>query len=247
MKVVVCGAGIAGLTVANQLARSGIDTVFVEQAPGPRPQGYMIDFFGPGYDAAEAMGVLPRIIELGYRIRELVYVDEHGRRRVRLTMNQLDSVVGGRLVSILRPDLELALRQHLPDTVELRGGTRLVGLDSAADAGTITVTFADGSHETADLLIGADGVHSTMRRLTFGPDNNFLRYLGFHTAAYIFEAPVLAAEMADRYSLTDTINARRRKCCTEIGVWVARMACTTDTLPPVLTPTRCITTRSHRW
>ena len=56
----------------------------LEQAPGPRPQGYMIDFFGPGYDAAEAIGVLPRLQELGYRFEEASWLDETGRRRARL-------------------------------------------------------------------------------------------------------------------------------------------------------------------
>ncbi|MBF6066134.1 FAD-dependent monooxygenase [Nocardia terpenica] len=203
MKVIVSGAGIAGLTVANQLARNGIETVVVEQAPGPRPQGYMIDFFGPGYDAAEAMGVLARITELGYRIGELVYLDERGHPRARLTMDTFESAVGGRLVSILRPDLELALREHLPGTVELRYGRRLVGIDTTG-SGAVTVAFADGGRETADLLIGADGAHSTVRRLVFGPDDRFLRYLGFHTAAYIFDEPELATELTGRYSLTDT-------------------------------------------
>lgn len=56
MKAVVCGAGIAGLALARQLSTRGWDVVVVEKAPGPRTQGYMIDFFGAGYDAAEAMG-----------------------------------------------------------------------------------------------------------------------------------------------------------------------------------------------
>lgn len=59
MKVVICGAGIAGLALAQRLTAHTIGVLILDNAPGPRPQGYMIDFFGPGYDAAEAMGVLP--------------------------------------------------------------------------------------------------------------------------------------------------------------------------------------------
>ncbi|MGH3923505.1 MAG: FAD-dependent oxidoreductase [Pseudonocardiaceae bacterium] len=56
MKIVICGAGIAGLALAHRLGTLGWDVVVLEKAPGPRTQGYMTDFFGPGYDAAEAMG-----------------------------------------------------------------------------------------------------------------------------------------------------------------------------------------------
>ncbi|MFI1912859.1 FAD-dependent monooxygenase [Nocardia sp. NPDC020380] len=213
MKVIVCGAGIAGLAVADLLTRNGYETIVVEQAAGPRPQGYMIDFFGAGYDAAEAMGLLPPITEFGYRIRDLTYVDKRGHRRARVTMKQLDTAVGGRLTSILRPDLERVLRKDLPSHVQLRYGNRLV--DVTTDGDTVTTTFADGSHETADLLVGADGTHSTVRRLVFGPDAEFLRYLGFHTAAYIFDDPKLADQTLARYVLTDSVDR-------ELGIYGLR-------------------------
>lgn len=64
MKAVICGAGIAGLALAHRMSTLGAKTVVLERAPGPRDQGYMIDFFGAGYDAAEAMGVLPAIARM---------------------------------------------------------------------------------------------------------------------------------------------------------------------------------------
>jgi 2-polyprenyl-6-methoxyphenol hydroxylase-like FAD-dependent oxidoreductase len=87
----------------------------LEKSPGPRPQGYMIDFFGPGYDAAEAMGVLPRLQELGYHFEEASWLDETGRRRARLRFAQFGKIMQGRMLSILRPDLEQALREQLSD------------------------------------------------------------------------------------------------------------------------------------
>jgi len=83
MKVVVCGAGITGLTLANRLSVSGNDVVLLERAPGPRPQGYMIDFFGPGYDAVEVMGLLPAVENVAYRVDEASLLDEHGPRQRR--------------------------------------------------------------------------------------------------------------------------------------------------------------------
>jgi 2-polyprenyl-6-methoxyphenol hydroxylase-like FAD-dependent oxidoreductase len=122
MKVVICGARSAGLALAQCLDTHGIDVVLVDRAPGPRSQGYMIDFFGPGYDAAEAMGVLPRIKELGYRVEELTYRDETGRRRAEMHFAQFAEIVNGRLVSILRPDLETAKLAGPPRTGSLPTG-----------------------------------------------------------------------------------------------------------------------------
>ncbi|MER6794256.1 FAD-dependent oxidoreductase, partial [Amycolatopsis mediterranei] len=120
MKVVVCGAGITGLALANKLAREDIEVVVLERAPAPREQGYMIDFFGPGFDAAEAMGLLPRIRELGYQVEEASLLDERGRRRAAIRYATFARTMRDRLCGIMRPDLERALREQLPSDVDLR-------------------------------------------------------------------------------------------------------------------------------
>lgn len=204
MRVVVCGAGIAGLALAQRLATHDIEVLVLDRAPGPRPQGYMLDFFGPGYDAAEAMGVLPRIRELGYRVERLTYRDETGRRRATMPFAKLAGVLHGRLVSITRPDLERALGEHVPERVEMCYETSLAHIDNRSDG--VTVRLTDGRTVAADLLVGADGIHSTVRERVFGPEARFLRHLGFHTAAYTFTDPELHAQVAGQFSLTDTIN-----------------------------------------
>jgi len=204
MKVIICGAGIAGLALAQRLGVLGADVVVLEKAPGPRPQGYMIDFFGPGYDAAEAMGVLPRINELGYHVEEMTYRDRTGRRRSGLRLAQFARMVDGRLISIMRPDLERALREQLSGQVDLRYGTSLTHIDNRSDG--VRVTLTNGDILDADLLVGADGIHSTVRGRIFGPDADFLRYLGFHTAAYAFHDPEAYAQVNRQFCLTDTVN-----------------------------------------
>ncbi|WP_210505532.1 FAD-dependent oxidoreductase [Naasia sp. SYSU D00057] len=204
MRVLISGAGIAGLALARQLALTGTDVTVIEKAPGPRESGYMIDFFGPGYDAAEAMGVLPRIRELGYRVEEVAYCDDAGRARARLSYERFGQAAGGRLVSIMRPDLECALREQLPARVDLRYGATITKVDAQPDV--VTATLSDGTELSADLLVGCDGIHSAVRALVFGQESDWLRPLGFATAAYTFRDAAAHAAIRGRFCLTDTLH-----------------------------------------
>lgn len=146
-----------------------------------------MDFFGLGYGAAQSMGLLPRLQELSYQVEEVRYVDESGRRRAGLNYARFERAVNGRLLSIMRPDLELALRERVVDKVDLRYGYGITHIENSAS--DVRVTLTDGTVVGADLLVAADGIHSTVRRMVFGDEKNFLRYLGYHTAAYIFHDP----------------------------------------------------------
>lgn len=204
MRVIICGAGIAGLALAQRLAAQGAEVTVLEKAPGPRAGGYMIDFFGPGYDAAEAMGVLPRILELGYHVEEVAYCDESGRRRAGLHYDRFAKAAGGRVISVMRPDLERALREHVPARVDLRYGSTITAVDNRADG--VRVTLDDGTDLAADLLVGCDGIHSAVRTLVFGPESEYLRYLGFHTVAFSFSDPAAHAEVGGRFCMTDSLH-----------------------------------------
>lgn len=202
MKVVICGAGIAGLSLAQRLSSIGWDVAVIEKSAGPRDQGYMMDFFGLGYDAAQSMGLLPRLQELSYRVEEVRYVDESGRRRAGLNYARFERAVNGRLLSIMRPDLELALRERVVAKVDLRYGCGITHIESSANG--VRVTLTDGTVVGTDLLVGADGIHSTVRRMVFGDEKKFLRYLRYHTAAYIFDDPQIYDYLHNRFCLTDT-------------------------------------------
>jgi len=202
MKVVVCGAGIAGLAAAGRFAARGDEVLVLERAAGPRPQGYMIDFFGPGHRAAALTGLLPAVRARGYRVSEVAYLDAAGRRRAGLPFARFATARGAELVSIMRPDLEAALAEHLPDGVEVRYGAAVASVDDGDDGAA--VVLADGSAVEADLVVGADGIRSAVRRHVVGADDGVVRGLGFHTAAFVVDDPGLHAELRERFCVTDT-------------------------------------------
>lgn len=190
MNAIICGGGIAGLTLAWWLDRYGWEVLIVERAPALRDQGYAIDFFGSGYDVAELMGLVPQLRETRYPIDEVAYVNRDGHQVSRLDYQAFAQQVDGRLVGLLtRGDLERVLFGALSDRVHVRFGLSIDAVTPTGDQ--VTVTLTDGDRQRADLLIGADGIHSRVRELVFGAERWFLRDLGYHTAAYVFTDDVL--------------------------------------------------------
>jgi deazaflavin-dependent oxidoreductase (nitroreductase family) len=183
--VSICGAGIAGLTLAWWLRDSGHDVLLVEHAPGPRDEGYMIDFVGPGVEVAERMALLPELRAARTGNSVLQYVDPGGHSRGRLEYDRLVDAAEGKLYTLMRGDLERVLRTALGDDVPIRYGTTV---DAAAEKPDgLDVALSDGTSIATDLLVGADGVHSRVRELAALADPSCLRYLGFHTASYVFD------------------------------------------------------------
>jgi 2-polyprenyl-6-methoxyphenol hydroxylase-like FAD-dependent oxidoreductase len=189
MKVLICGAGIAGLTLAWCLERLGHEPLVVERAPHLRDEGYMIDFFGSGCDAAERLGILPDLAAIHYPIQRLVFVNASGRERFSVAYLPLRRrLFADRHFNFLRGDLERALYRRFGHRHTIRFGTTVAWFEQKGDA--VSVALSDGSEMRVDLLIGADGVHSHVRTLAFGDEQQFARLLGYEMAAFILESPL---------------------------------------------------------
>jgi 2-polyprenyl-6-methoxyphenol hydroxylase-like FAD-dependent oxidoreductase len=193
MKAVICGAGIAGLALASRLATSGWDVTVLESAPSLHNEGYMVELFGSGFEAASRIGLLPAIRAVSYDFDAIRWVSSTGRTSARLRYSTLQNLFDGKLLSLLRGDLQRAVLELLPPGVELRFSQRVVQV--RAPVGAVEIQLASGDVERADVLIGADGIHSRIRDLVFGDGSSWFRFLGFHTAAFVIESPAIAAEL----------------------------------------------------
>lgn len=181
MRILIAGAGIAGPTLAYWLLRAGHAVTLVERAPELRRGGYLVDFWGAGFDVAERMGITEELRRRGHVFREARAVNRAGRR---IASFRPSSVMGSsdRYVSIARSELAAVIYQALS------GQATLVLDDTVADLADVgdrvRVSFAGGQVDDFDLVVGADGLHSQVRRLAFGPDESFERYLGIVVAAF---------------------------------------------------------------
>jgi 2-polyprenyl-6-methoxyphenol hydroxylase-like FAD-dependent oxidoreductase len=182
MRVLISGGGIAGLTLAYWLQKSGISSVVIEQANAIRRDGYAIDFFGTGYDVAERMSLIDQLRSRQIPFEALVYVNKDGKTIARLDMALIRKLTEGKYMGLMHETLEEVLYEVLEGSVEVRFGRWIERIDAGPDA--VEVTFNDGATETFDLLIGADGVHSKTRALVFGPEEQFSRSLGYTIACY---------------------------------------------------------------
>jgi 2-polyprenyl-6-methoxyphenol hydroxylase-like FAD-dependent oxidoreductase len=210
MKAVVVGAGIAGLVTARQLGLAGWDVEVLEKSAAPRPDGYMMDFFGPGVEAAERIGLYPRLAAVAYHVKAAEYVDAAGRPTASLDYDRFARLAGGKVLSLLRPDMERASLAAFDDVPSGRILTRYGSPVFDVSNGDAGVRVAVGGPHAvtlaADVLIGADGIHSTVRAEVFGPEEEYLRPLGMRAAAFIVTEPDLNPRFRNRFILTDSID-----------------------------------------
>ncbi len=178
LRVLISGAGIAGPALALGLAEYGAHVTVVEIAPRLRGSGFAVDFRGPTHTAVlRRLGVLDDLRARQTHGSAMVCVDEHDREIFTLPA----AFTGGEL-EVRRRDLSRLLHERGADRVEYLFGDTITSLHDTGTA--VQVGFRDSGTRHFDLVIGADGMHSTVRRLAFGDEHRFLQPLGHHIAGW---------------------------------------------------------------
>lgn len=176
LRVLVSGASISGLTTAYWLARFGFAVTVVERATHLRPGGQALDVRGPALTVAERMGVLATIREHATKLTGFSMVDAEGKEVHR---SEERTLTGGRFdsddIEIMRDDLCRVLFEAVSN-VEFLFDDSIASLTQ--DASGVEITFEHAAPRRFELVVGADGLHSRVRRLTFGPEEQFLYQLG---------------------------------------------------------------------
>ncbi|MET7323123.1 FAD-dependent monooxygenase [Streptomyces sp. NPDC005549] len=181
-RVLISGASIAGPALAYWLDRYGFEVTVVEKAAAVRGGGYAIDVRGTAREAVDRMGLLPALSKAHVDSQRITFVDAAGETVGSLQPEQLTGGEAGVDLEIRRGDLADVLYTPLRDRVEFLFNDSIATLDDAGDA--VHVVLDSGVRRTFDLVVGADGLHSNTRRLVFGPEEPFHRYLGHVFAGF---------------------------------------------------------------
>jgi 2-polyprenyl-6-methoxyphenol hydroxylase-like FAD-dependent oxidoreductase len=178
MRILVSGASISGPVVAYWLDHYGFDVTVVERASQLRKTGgHAVDLFRPAMEISEKMGVLPQIEALATGTTEMTMHRAGARRPAHVDLTNIYSATSDRHVEIMRDDLSEVYYRAGRDRVEYLFGDSITAISDDGE-----VTFEHAAPRSFDVVIGADGLHSNVRRLVFGDDAGRTRFLGGHLA-----------------------------------------------------------------
>src|ERR1700758_1986279 len=178
MRILISGASISGPVLAYWLTRYGFEVTVVERAPALRKTGgHAVDLFRPAMEISEKMGVLPRIEALATGTDAGTIYREGTRRPIRVDITKAVGAISDRHVEIMRDDLSEAYYDAGRDQVEYLFGDSITAISP-----DVEVTFEHAASRRFDLVVGADGLHSNVRRLVFGEDAGRTQFLGGYLA-----------------------------------------------------------------
>ncbi len=182
-RILISGAGIAGLTLAIELKQNGLDPVVIDRLPAPRTQGHLLEFFGTGWDIATRLNVIESLRAIKYPIETLAFVGDDGSSWFEVPLKRIRAAFGDKYAYLRRNDIQRVLAERARELgIEIRYGT---GIHALIDRGEgVHTTFVGGAVEDFDVVIGADGARSRVRMLAFGPDRRFVKPLGLYVAAF---------------------------------------------------------------
>jgi 2-polyprenyl-6-methoxyphenol hydroxylase-like FAD-dependent oxidoreductase len=195
--VLISGAGVAGSTLAYWLARHGMHPTVVERSPGMRSSGNPVDVRGPAVPVADAMGIMPQIRQAATEATAVSLLGASGREVARM---RTGAARGRRTeVEVPRSDLAAILYEAARPGAEFLFDDTITALRPDGDG--VEVAFDRAGPRRFDLVVGADGLHSTVRRLAFGPERDYVRHLGLYVATLPLGRP---ADRPDEVVLFNT-------------------------------------------
>jgi 2-polyprenyl-6-methoxyphenol hydroxylase-like FAD-dependent oxidoreductase len=178
MRILISGASIAGPVLAYWLSRQGFDVTVVERAPTLRKTGgHAVDLFRPAMEISAKMGVLPRIEALATGTNRMTMYREGRPRPIEIDLTRIYGAASDRHVEIMRDDLSEIYFAAGRDDVEYLFGDSITAIDIDGE-----VTFERAPARRYDVVVGADGLHSNVRRLIFGDEAGLTRFLGGYLA-----------------------------------------------------------------
>jgi 2-polyprenyl-6-methoxyphenol hydroxylase-like FAD-dependent oxidoreductase len=188
--ILISGASIAGPALAYWLRAQGFNPTVVERAPVLRPGGQAVDLRGAGRTVAERMGLMDRARELTLDQRGIAWVNDRGRVTARMPADLFGGEGIVSEIEILRGDLAGLLYEASQPGTEYLFDDTITGLDQ--DETGVTVTFERSAPRRFGLVVGADGLHSVVRSLAFGPESGCVRPIGAYTAWFTVDADAAA-------------------------------------------------------
>lgn len=179
-RILISGAGLSGLTLAYWLKQYGFIPTLIERHPKLRTGGYKIDIRGIALDVVKQMGVYPAILEARTDIQGATIIESGGKESKKVDAD----LCGGRNegdLEILRGDLCEILFKQIGE-IECIYGDCIKNISQNEE--NVFVEFEKSKPRVFDLVIGADGLHSTVRKLAFGSESEFLEELGVYISVY---------------------------------------------------------------
>jgi 2-polyprenyl-6-methoxyphenol hydroxylase-like FAD-dependent oxidoreductase len=219
MDVLISGAGVAGLSVALNLGAGGHRITIVERASHLRVTGSPIDVRGHAIEIVKKMGLLDLVLARRLVMsRQSAFVDASGAVLARLPVSEISDSDDD--IEIAREDMAHILGGALRPDTTLRFSDSISSLLDNGDG--VDVEFESGASQRFDLVIGADGLHSAVRRLTFGPESNYARHLGYYAAITELPADSIAGNVNPTYNYPGHMVSIMRYKHRVLGVFLFR-------------------------